>query len=116
MPFLRNFSVRVYEDIAYMQWNVIGQTRYCLYLIERSTDGVNFEVSATKAGIGCLPALNILYCSIDSTPPFGTVFYRLSRIGDDLSLSVSEVIQVVVELNPVHNRKQAKVEYIMEEL
>ncbi|MFH1320772.1 MAG: hypothetical protein ABII90_08990 [Bacteroidota bacterium] len=94
MPYLVDHSAKYLEGNVYLKWRVKGQTDDCMYLIQRSDNGRDFNTVGYKAGIGSLPQLLILYCYIDKTPLQGTSYYRLMRIGWDLAVTYSDTREI----------------------
>ena len=93
-PPISNFSVRVAEGRAFLNWYVEGATEESIYLILRSSDGLNFTNVGDRKGVASPRDLRILNCFIDTSPVPGTSYYQLVRINSDLSTSLSGVVNL----------------------
>lgn len=66
---------------VYLNWVVKSNSDDCIYVIERSKDGVEFEPVGLKEGIGS--PLELLYSWVDTKPAGGTVHYRIKQINNE---------------------------------
>jgi len=66
---------------VYLNWVVPSNSPDCIYVIERSTDGVEFEPLGLKEGIQS--PLELLYSWIDTRPIEGKTQYRIKRVNND---------------------------------
>ena len=66
---------------VYLNWVAKGNSNDCIYVIERSVDGNEFEPVGLKEGIGS--QLELLYSWVDTKPVSGTSQYRIKQIDND---------------------------------
>lgn len=66
---------------VYFNWVVKANSEDCIYVIERSVDGNEYEPVGLKEGIGS--PLELLYSWVDTKPVSGTVQYRIKQIDND---------------------------------
>lgn len=69
---------------VYLNWVAKSNSTDCIYVIERSVDGVEFEPVGLKEGIGS--PLELLYSWVDSKPIAGTAHYRIKQINNEGTL------------------------------
>lgn len=79
-------------DIA---WETQVEINNEYFEVQRSIDGLNFEVVETVAGAGN-SAVTINYESKDNNPPVGMVYYRLKQVDYDGHYSYSDMVPVMV--------------------
>ncbi len=86
---------------VYFNWIVKANSEDCIYVIERSTDGNEYEPVGLKEGIGS--PLELLYSWVDTKPANGTAHYRIKQIDNDGKLvSQADTKMVAVpESNPL---------------
>lgn len=66
---------------VYLNWVAKGHSNDCIYVIERSLDGVEYEPVGLKEGIGS--PMELLYSWVDSKPLPGTSQYRIKQIDNE---------------------------------
>ena len=66
---------------VYLNWVVPGNSPDCIYVIERSLDGVEYEPLGLKEGIQS--PLELLYSWVDAKPMEGVAHYRIKRVNND---------------------------------
>jgi hypothetical protein len=66
---------------VYLNWVVPGNSPDCIYVIERSLDGMEFEPMGLKEGIQS--PLELLYSWVDTKPMEGMAHYRVKRVNND---------------------------------
>lgn len=66
---------------VYLNWVAKGNSTDCIYVIERSSDGNEFEPVGLKEGIGS--TLELLYSWVDAKPVSGTAHYRIKQIDNE---------------------------------
>ncbi|MFM7217943.1 MAG: hypothetical protein ACKO1U_08000 [Bacteroidota bacterium] len=69
---------------VYLNWVSKSNSVDCIYVIERSTDGNEYEPVGLKEGIGS--PMELLYSWVDTKPVNGTAYYRIKQINDEGSL------------------------------
>lgn len=86
---------------VYLNWVAKGNSNDCIYVIERSADGVEFEPVGLKEGIGS--PLELLYSWVDTKPVAGNCQYRIKQIDNDGKLVAQADPKSVVtpEANPL---------------
>ncbi|MFM8432615.1 MAG: hypothetical protein ACKOA1_07455, partial [Bacteroidota bacterium] len=65
---------------VYVNWVSKSNSVDCIYVIERSSDGLEFEPVGLKEGIGS--PMELLYSWVDVKPISGTSHYRIKQIND----------------------------------
>jgi hypothetical protein len=66
---------------VYINWVAKGNSSDCIYVVERSVDGNEFEPVGLKEGIGS--PLELLYSWVDTKPVSGTAHYRIKQIDNE---------------------------------
>lgn len=69
---------------VYLNWIAKSNSIDCIYVIERSQDGLEYEPVGLKEGIGS--PIELLYSWVDTKPNTGTVHYRVKQINNDGNL------------------------------
>ncbi len=90
---------------VYLNWVAKAHSDDCIYVIERSLNGDEFEPVGLKEGIGS--PLELLYSWVDSKPVAGTTLYRIKQINTEGSL-VAEAEALAVtspESSPLYLNK-----------
>jgi hypothetical protein len=78
---------------VYLNWVVPSNAPDCIYVIERSVNGIEYEPLGLKEGIQS--PLELLYSWVDTKPLEGVAQYRIKRVnndGDVESLSASSSV------------------------
>jgi hypothetical protein len=93
---------------VYFNWVVKANSADCLYVIERSSDGNEYEPVGLKEGIGS--PLELLYSWVDSKPVTGTAYYRVKQIDNDgkLVAEASPKMVSIIESNPLFLEKGSR--------
>lgn len=90
---LVEFSGSVLAHGNLLQWTTATEHNNAHFQIQRSMDNVNFEVISTLEGSGnSLSALH--YSSTDNYTGFGTIYYRLSQVDYNGTMTLSNVISL----------------------
>ncbi len=66
---------------VYMNWVSKPSSDDCIYVIERSVDGTEYEPVGLKEGIGS--PLELLYSWVDTKPVAGVTQYRIKQIDNE---------------------------------
>lgn len=66
---------------VYMNWVSKPSSDDCIYVIERSIDGTEYEPVGLKEGIGS--PLELLYSWVDTKPVSGITHYRIKQIDNE---------------------------------
>lgn len=93
---------------VYINWVAKGNSNDCIYVIERSIDGNEFEPVGLKEGIGS--PLELLYSWVDTKPISGTAHYRIKQIDNEGRLVAQAEPKSVVspESNPLFLDKSTR--------
>ncbi len=93
---------------VYFNWVVKANSSDCLYVIERSPDGNEYEPVGLKEGIGS--PLELLYSWVDAKPVTGTAFYRIKQIDNDGKLVAEAAPRMIsiIETNPLFIEKGSR--------
>ncbi len=93
---------------VYLNWVAKGNSNDCIYVIERSTDGNEYEPVGLKEGIGS--PLELLYSWVDTKPVTGTAQYRIKQIDSEGKLIAQADPKSVVspESNPLFLDKSTR--------
>jgi hypothetical protein len=66
---------------VYLNWVAKSNSNDCIYVIERSTDDIEYEPIGLKEGIGS--PLELLYSWVDTKPIAGIAHYRIKQIDNE---------------------------------
>src|SRR6185369_12039867 len=66
---------------VYYNWIVKANSADCIYVIERSADGNEYEPVGLKEGIGS--PLELLYSWVDTKPINGTAYYKIKQVDNN---------------------------------
>jgi hypothetical protein len=100
------FSASQKNKEVIINWKTSAEKNHTLFTIEKSNDGVNFNLVTTEVGTGSNLSEHEYY-SFDFLPTRGTSFYRLSQKNEDGSKTVFEIQKIVyqVELTFIPNKE-----------
>jgi len=91
VPFLSLKASRQETNIL-LTWNVQDEKNINEYVVERSTDGINFSMIAT---VGALPAISkTVYYFEDKNPIIGNNYYRIRSMDVEGKVMISPVVKV----------------------
>jgi hypothetical protein len=85
------------RDTAYLRWKVQYMRSNGVFILYRSSDGINFNVIGTKNVFGISINKPIAYYFRDADYGGGTKYYRLVYISSASEYLVSEKIKVGAE-------------------
>lgn len=88
-----HFSGRLNNQTATLQWNTKDETGVASYILERSSDGVNF---IPIGNVAAKNTLNAQYFYADALPGAGNYYYRLKMMVGENLYKYSEIIQLDV--------------------
>lgn len=74
-----------------IKWITRNQCIDGTYLIERSTDGENFEIIGLRRGVA-VGRTDMEFYFVDKEPPAGPVYYRIRHFGNDNSEMLSKAV------------------------
>lgn len=75
------------DDKMFLNWQIKGLVKNCMFLIQRSVNAGPFETIEVKKGICGDPTLTVLYCFLDNEQSTGIVKYQVKQIEFDRSLA-----------------------------
>jgi hypothetical protein len=75
---LTSFNVACNNDVAVMSWTSATEINNAYYTVERTADGITYEIVATVKGAGN-SSMPLNYSVTDYDPLPGTSYYRLSQ-------------------------------------
>ena len=86
---------------VYLNWVAKSDSPDCIYVIERSAEGKDFEPVGLKEGISS--PLELLYSWVDTKPTVGELQYRIKQINEEGRLMAMSSIQTLNqgESNPL---------------
>ena len=76
-----NYTTVYNSGKVFVNWTAKDEPSDCIYIVERSSDGRQFESVGVKEGIGT--NLELFYSWMDHTPPAGFAYYRVKKITKD---------------------------------
>lgn len=82
---LRQFTAVEKSGKVYVNWTVTDTDGNCLYVVERSADGVNYQQVDVKEGAPSPGNAPLLFCIADAKPLPNKSFYRVTRISNGSS-------------------------------
>ena len=83
---ITSFSGKYNAGKVYLKWTVANQHADGVYIIYRSTDGVNYEAISQKQGIGVAISQGIAYYFTDESPCNEIAYYKLVHISENKKL------------------------------
>lgn len=93
---LINFSATPNDNKVYLQWSTAAELKSDFFVVERSTDAVNFEEIGTKKAAGNSNSEKN-YELIDESPLDGVSYYRLKLIDIDKTIHEYNIVSVSFE-------------------
>lgn len=105
---IANYSTVYNSGKVFLNWTAKNESADCIYIVERSTDGREYQSVGVKEGIGT--AIELFYSWMDETPPDGFAYYRVKKIAKDgtqFYSSVNAVINQGSSYNPKANYAKA---------
>ena len=90
---------------TYVRWLVSNDEKDGIFIVERSTDGVEFEALGFKDRVGSPLCVNLFYSFVDEAPLTGQSYYRIMSVGTDQTFTYSDVVRVQGEIisTPINN-------------
>jgi hypothetical protein len=89
-----SFSPVYVEGKTYLRWLVENDRKDGVFIIERSSDGDDFEALGFKDRVGTSKDVNLFYSYVDEAPPVGFAHYRVMQVGTDHTYNYSAVVRV----------------------
>lgn len=104
---ISNYTTVYNSGKVFLNWTARNEPADCIYIVERSIDGRDYQSVGVKEGIGT--AIELFYSWMDDTPPDGFAYYRVKKIAKDgtqFYSSVNAVINQGSSYNPKTNYAQ----------
>ncbi|MGP8215224.1 MAG: T9SS type A sorting domain-containing protein [Bacteroidia bacterium] len=79
---LTSFTVECLDDCAFLEWITATESNNDYFTIDKTSDGINFEIAALVKGAGNSSTANN-YSAIDYEPLEGVSYYRISQTDFD---------------------------------
>ncbi|WP_070138063.1 T9SS type A sorting domain-containing protein [Crocinitomix algicola] len=95
---LVNFEAKKQETSTLVQWETASEVNNDFFFVERSSNGIDFEVIAQVDGAGNSNK-TIYYDYIDENPHLGMNYYRLKQVDFDGAFEYSKTKSVLFDAN-----------------
>lgn len=112
---LTSFTVFQKEKVVKLKWKTMSEKNNDYFIVEKTKDGINFELVAKHKGAGNHSGL-LQYETDDIRPFDGISYYRLSQIDSDgekisyplqtLSLTDNTELAILMYPNPIKNEEE----------
>jgi len=102
-PYIKKLEAVEAEGKVYLKWIVSGEKDDCIFFVQKSTDGRNYNTIGYKKAIGTDINIDLLYCYTDESSVNSTVYYRIGRCydcGRTLYSDYAMVTNPVIEEQP----------------
>ena len=102
-----NYTTIYNSGKVFLNWTAKDEPADCIYIVERSSDGRQFESVGVKEGIGT--NVELFYSWMDRTPPAGFAYYRVKKItkdGTQFYSATNTIINQGSSFNPKANYAQ----------
>ena len=102
-----NYTTVYNSGKVFLNWTAKDEPADCIYIVERSSDGRQFESVGVKEGIGT--NIELFYSWMDKTPPAGFAYYRVKKIAKDgtqFYSATNTIINQGSSFNPKENYAQ----------
>lgn len=102
-----NYSTIYNSGKVFLNWTAKDEPADCIYIVERSSDGRQFESVGVKEGIGT--NVELFYSWMDQAPPAGFAYYRVKKItkdGTQFYSATNTIINQGSSFNPKTNYAQ----------
>ena len=103
-----NYNTVYNSGKVFVSWTSKDEPEDCVYIVERSKDGREFQSVGVKEGIGA--EIELYYSWIDQTPPAGFSYYRVKKITKEGSQLYSAVNSVINQSSNFGNYAQGEQE------
>ncbi len=104
---IQNYTTVYNSGKVFLNWTAKNEPADCIYIVERSQDGKDFNSVGIKEGIGT--EIELFYSWMDDTPPDGFAYYRVKKItrdGTQFYSAINPVINMGSSYNPKVNYAQ----------
>ena len=102
-----NYTTVYNSGKVFLNWTAKDEPADCIYIVERSSDGRQFESVGVKEGIGT--NVELFYSWMDQAPPAGFAYYRVKKItkdGTQFYSATNTIINQGSSFNPKSNYAQ----------
>jgi hypothetical protein len=103
-----NYNTVYNTGKVFVSWTSKNEPEDCIYVVERSGDGKDFQSVGVKEGIGA--DIELYYSWIDQTPPAGFAYYRVKKITKEGTQLYSAVNSVINQASNFQNYAQGEQE------
>ena len=103
-----NYNTVYNSGKVFVSWTSKNEPEDCVYVVERSGDGKDFQSVGVKEGIGA--EIELYYSWIDQTPPAGFAYYRVKKITKEGTQLYSAVNSVINQASNFQNYAQGESE------
>ncbi|OFX17125.1 MAG: hypothetical protein A2033_09605 [Bacteroidetes bacterium GWA2_31_9] len=88
---LTSFDLKFVENKLYFNWTVKGESKDCLYIMEKSIDNKKFSRVGIIIGVG-VPndKIDILYCYNDTNLSLNISYYRIKQLYENGKIRYSD--------------------------
>ena len=87
------FNAKKNNNQAELFWKTSSEINNKLFIVEHSTDGIDFEIIGTREGAGNTAEVQT-YNFTHQHPDFGTNYYRLKQVDFDENFEYSDIVQI----------------------
>jgi hypothetical protein len=94
---IKSIDAKCSAGKVFLHIRTIGITENKTLAVERSLDGINFELIGTIHCIGCAAMVEIAYYFTDEAPLDSKIYYRLVNYTENNQASYSDCISVFQE-------------------
>jgi hypothetical protein len=101
-----NYNTIYNSGKVFLSWTSKNESEDCVYVVERSNDGRDFQPVGVKEGIGA--EIELYYSWIDQTPPAGFGYYRVKKITKEGTQMYSAVNSVINQASNFENYAQGE--------
>jgi len=103
-PLFNGFESQALEGNVYLKWYVKDKNNSKIYLVERSKDGISFEITSVLKETGGKYDIEILDCFVDKNPIMGYSYYRIA-VSDEFGNKEYSPVNLVY--NEASNSKES---------
>ena len=102
---ISNYTTVYNSGKVFLNWSAMNEQADCIYIIERSANGTEFDAVGVREGIGT--SVELFYSWIDNEPPAGFSYYRIKKItkdGTQFFSATNSVINQGSSFKPLDNQ------------
>jgi hypothetical protein len=96
---LENFEAKRFGEMVLLNWTGELESNFSHYEVERSTDGINYELIENQQSY----IENAVHYAVDKSPSTGVNYYRLKQVELDQTYAYSDVkaVEIISNRNDV---------------